>query len=89
MADALAISVARWQLGALVDRAHLSHEPIFISRRGRRVVAIVNADDYERLLELAEDAADAEAALTARQKLERTAALPVPWDVVKAELGRR
>lgn len=87
MTDVLAISQAKQQLGALVDRAHLGHEPIYLSRHGRRVVAIVDAADYDRLLELAEDAADAEAAEAARRELAETAALPVPWDEVKAELG--
>ncbi len=87
MTDVLPVSEAQRQLGALVDRAHLGHEPVYLSRRGRRVVAIVDAAEFDRLLELAEDAEDAEAALTARRELEETAALPVPWDEVKAELG--
>ena len=87
MSDVMAISEAKQQLGALVDRAHLGHEPVYLSRHGRRVVAIVDADEYDRLLELAEDAADAEAATAARRELEETAATPIPWDEVKAELG--
>lgn len=87
MSDVLAISEAKQRLGALVDRAHLGHEPVYLSRHGRRVAAIVDADEYDRLLELAEDADDAEAASAARRELEETAALPVPWDAVKAELG--
>lgn len=87
MSDVMAISEAKQQLGALVDRAHLGHEPVYLSRHGRRVAAIVDADEYDRLLELAEDAADAEAAAAARRELEETAATPIPWDEVKAELG--
>jgi hypothetical protein len=51
------------------------------------VVAIVDAVEFDRLLELAEDAADAEDAIVARRELEETAALPIPWDEVKADLG--
>jgi prevent-host-death family protein len=87
MSDVLAVSDAKRQLGALIDRAHLGHEPVYLTRHGRRVVAIVDADEYDRLLELAEDAADAEAAIEARREMEETAVLPVPWEDVKAELG--
>jgi prevent-host-death family protein len=87
MTDVLPVSEAQRQLGALVDRAHLGHEPIYLSRRGRRVVAIVDAVEFDRLLELAEDAADAEDAIVARREIEETAALPIPWDEVKADLG--
>lgn len=87
MNEVLAVSEAKRQLGALVDRAHLAHEPVYLSRRGRRVVAIVDADDYDHLVSLAEDAADAEAAVAARRELAETAAVPIPWNEVKAELG--
>lgn len=87
MSDVLAVSDAKRQLGAIVDRAHLGHEPVYLSRRGRRVVAIVDAEEFDRLVELAEDAADAEAAIAARREMEETAALPVPWEELKAELG--
>ncbi len=87
MSDVMPISEARRQLGALVDRAYLGHEPVYLSKRGRRVVVLVDADEYDRLLELAEDAAGAEAAANARRQLEETAATPIPWEEVEAELG--
>jgi len=87
MTDVLAISEAKQQLGALVDRAHLAHEPVSLTKRGRRVAVLVDADDFDRMLERLEDLDDAEAAIAARRELEETAALPVPWDEVKAELG--
>ena len=87
MTEALPVSDAKRQLGALVDRAHLGHEPVYLSRRGRRVVAIVDADEFDRLRALVEDAEDAAAALAARRELQETAELPVPWEEVKAELG--
>ena len=87
MTHLLPVSDATRQLGALVDRAHLAHEAVSLSRRGRRVVAIVDADEYDRLLELAEDAEDALAAVVAREERERTRSTPVPREDVKAELG--
>ncbi len=87
MSDVLAISDAKRHLGAIVDRAHLAHETVFISRRGQRIVAIVDADEFDRLLEIAEDAEDAAAAIAARREMKETAEAPVPWEEVKAELG--
>lgn len=87
MSDGIAVSDAKGQLGAIVDRAHLGHETVFLTRRGRRVVAIIDADEFDRLLELAEDAEDAAAALTARREMAETAEAPIPWEEVKAELG--
>lgn len=71
MSDVLPVSDARRQLGALVDRAHATHEPIFLSRRGRRVAVIVDAEEFDRLREIAEDAEDAATALGARREIYR------------------
>lgn len=87
MTDLMPVSEAKQQLGALVDRAHFQHEPISLSRRGRRVAVLVDADEFDRLIERVEDLDDAEAAQSARDELEATNELPVPWDEVKAELG--
>lgn len=83
----VSISEARERLADVVDRARELHQPVFLSRRGRRVAAVVDADDLERLLELAEDMADIRAADEARREMHATGELPVPWDEVKAELG--
>jgi prevent-host-death family protein len=87
MTDVLPVSEAKQQLGALVDRAHFQHEPISLSRRGQRVAVLVDADEFDRLVERVEDVDDAEAAHAARREMEETGALPVPWDEVKVELG--
>lgn len=60
--------------------------PVYLTRHNRTVAVVVDATEFERLRELAEDAEDA-AAAAARRELEETGALPVPWDQVKAELG--
>lgn len=87
MTDVLSVSEAKQQLGALVDRAHFQHEAVSLTRRGRRVAVLVDADDFDRLLERLEDLDDAEAAEAARREMAETGTLPVPWDEVKAELG--
>ena len=85
--DALSISEAREQLAAVIDRARTEHRPVFLSRRGRRVAAVIDADDLDRLLDLAEDMADIRAAEAARAEMRETGATPIPWEEVKADLG--
>ena len=84
---ALSISDARRQLAAIIDRARTDHQPVYIARRGRRIAAVIDADDLDRILELAEDLADIRAAEQARAEMHSTGATPIPWDEVKADLG--
>ncbi len=86
-AKALNISVARTQLAAIVDRARADHQPVYLARRGRRIAAVVDADDLDHILELAEDMADIRAAEQARAEMATTGTTPIPWDEVKADLG--
>jgi prevent-host-death family protein len=85
--DELNISDAREQLASVIDRVRSEHRPVFLSRRGRRVAAVIDADDLERLLDLAEDMADIRAAEAARAEMRETVETPIPWDEVKADLG--
>lgn len=88
MADAVrSISEARRDLAAVIDEARATHEPVFLSRRGHRIAAIVDAGELERLQRLAEDMADILDAEAARKEMRETGAEPVPWDQVKADLG--
>ena len=86
-ADSLSVSDARDQLASIINRARTNHEPVFLSRRGRRVAAVIDADDLERLIELAEDMTDIRAAEESREEMLRTKVEPTPWDEVKADLG--
>lgn len=83
----LAISEAHQQLAAIIDRARAEHVPIYLARRGRRVAAVIDADDLDRILELAEDMADIRAAEAARADMRATGEAPIPWEQVKADLG--
>ena len=89
MSDATALSItdARMQLAAIIDRARTDHQPVYVARRGRRIAAVIDADDLDRILELAEDLADIRAAEQARAEMQATGATPIPWDEVKADLG--
>ena len=60
-----------------------SREPVFITRHGKRVAALVTAEFYDRAIEALEDAEDIAAA---RAALEEDGP-SIPWEVVKADLG--
>lgn len=81
------VSEVRDQLADLVNRVAYGRERITIARRGRRVAALVSAEDLD-LLERLEDVADLRAvadALADPQNQEP----PVPWEELEAELDRR
>lgn len=81
------VSDARRDLAAVIDEARATHEPVFLCRRGRRVAAVISAEEFERLRDLAEDMADILDAEAARREMQETGAASVPWDQVKADLG--
>ena len=81
----LPVSVACSQLDEIVDDASARHEPVFLTRRGRRVAAVIDVEDLERLTQVAEILADIEAADAARAEIAEHGT--IPWDEVKASLG--
>jgi len=83
----LTVSQARQQLAAIIDRARQEHAPVYLARHGKRVAAVIDADDLDELLELAEDMADIRAAAAARAEMQATGEAPIPWEQVKADLG--
>lgn len=87
MSDTVAISQARAQFAAIIDRVVADEEPVYLSRRGRRVAAVIDAEMLDRIIALAEDMADIRAAEEARAEMEATGAEPIPWEQVKADLG--
>ncbi len=80
----MAVSAAREHLAELIEATRASGEPVYVTRRGRRVAVIVDPDVFERLLEDADDALDRAELAAAREDDDF-----VPWDEVKAELGLR
>lgn len=83
----MTLSDARARLADVVDEARVGHDPVFLTRRGRRVAAVVDADQLEQLLEAAEDLADIRAAAAARAEMSETGEEPIPWEQVKVDLG--
>lgn len=68
---------ARRQLAAIIDRVGAEHAPVYLARRGRRVAAVIDADDLDRILALAEDMADIRAAEEAREEMRATGETPI------------
>ena len=85
--DPINITEARKQLAAIIDLVRAEHEPVYLTRRGRRVAALIDADDLAAIIDLAEDMADIRAAEAARLEMKETGEHPIPWEDVKAELG--
>jgi prevent-host-death family protein len=83
----MTVTEARARLADVVDEARVAHDPVFLTRRGRRVAAVIDADDLERLIEAAEDLEDIRAADAARAEVAESGVPPIPWDQVKADLG--
>jgi prevent-host-death family protein len=77
-----AVSEARDHLAEVIDQARRSGEPVFVTRRGRRVAVIVDADAFERIVDAAEEATDRRELAAARLEDDY-----VPWEDVKADLG--
>ena len=78
----VAVSEARSRLAEIIDEARRSREPVYVTRRGRRVAVILDADLYDQVVEEAEDAIDRRELEAAREEDDY-----VPWDEVKADLG--
>lgn len=83
----MTLTEARARLADVVDEARVEHDPVFLTRRGRRVAAVIDSEDLQRLIDAAEDLADITAAAAARAELDDPAVEAVPWDQVKADLG--
>jgi prevent-host-death family protein len=79
----LAMSEARNRLAEAIDMA-LTGEPVYVTRRGRRVAVLVDAASYDALVEAADDALDRAELAAARVEDDY-----VPWEEVKADLGLR
>jgi prevent-host-death family protein len=85
----MSLTEARARLAEVVDSARVAHDPVFLTRRGRRVAAVIDAAGLEKLIEAAEDLADIEAARAARAEMAETGEPALPWEQVKADLGLR
>ncbi|WP_434616553.1 type II toxin-antitoxin system Phd/YefM family antitoxin [Arthrobacter sp. A5] len=83
----MSVTDARSRLSEAVDTARVTHEPVYLLRHGRRVAALIDAEDLANLIEAAEDLDDLRAANAARAEMAESGQAPIPWEKVKAELG--
>lgn len=84
MATELSVTDARERFSEVVETAE--RQPVFLTKHGRRQAVVLSAAQYDRLLQLVEDAedlADADAAMAAIEQGEPT----IPWEDVKRDLG--
>ena len=79
------VSAARSRLADVIDDARASHEPVFLTHRDRRVAAVIDVEDLERLTQAAEELADIEAADAARAEVAEHGT--ISWGEVKADFG--
>lgn len=82
----MTVTDARARLADVVDIARVGHDPVYLTRRGQRVAAVVDAEDLDRLIAAAEDLADLTAAAAARAEI-ASGQPPIPWEDVRADLG--
>jgi len=82
----MTLSDARARLADVVDAARVGHNPVYLTRRGQRVAAVIDAADLDALIDAAEDLADIKAAQAARAEIaaDETA---IPWEMAQADLG--
>ena len=73
------MSEAREHLAAVIDQVRADHKPVYLARRGQRIAALIDADDLDRILELADDMTDIREAERAREEMAATGQAPVPW----------
>lgn len=78
----LALSELRNHLADAIDGARQSGEPVYVTRHGKRIAVVVDAESYDHLVAAAEDQLDRSELRAAREEDDY-----VPWDEVKRELG--
>jgi prevent-host-death family protein len=83
-AESLSAAQARAELAEIINRAAYSKERVVLTRRGKRVAAVVPVEDLD-LLEALEDRLDLEEARKALSEAGRKGT--VAWSTLKAELG--
>ncbi|MHB1066936.1 MAG: type II toxin-antitoxin system Phd/YefM family antitoxin [Candidatus Nanopelagicales bacterium] len=83
----MTLSDARARLADVVDQARIEREPVFLTRRGRRVAAVIDVNQLSALISAAEDLEDLRAVAEARAEMEASGEGPIPWEQVKADLG--
>ena len=82
MSTEIPVTEAREEMAAIIRRAEVASERVMLTRHGRRVAAVVSAEDLE-LLELLEDRADLGLMREALAESDER----IPYDKLRADLG--
>jgi prevent-host-death family protein len=82
----MSVTQARARLADTVDQARTSHAPVYLTRRGRPVAAIIDSTQLDVLVAAAEDLEDMLAVEAAKAEL-AGGAQPVAWEEVRRDLG--
>ncbi|MBI3184064.1 MAG: type II toxin-antitoxin system Phd/YefM family antitoxin [Myxococcales bacterium] len=82
----LSSSEARDAFADIINRAAYGKERVVLTRRGKKLVAVVPVEDLERL-EALEDKLDVAAAERAEKRAKAKGEKPIPWDKAKKKLG--
>ena len=82
----IAASALRTNLSDTVNRVAYRGERLVLERRGKPVAVLVPIEDLALLEEL-EDRRDAEQGARVLREMRKKGAKPIPWAIVKRELG--
>jgi len=83
-AENVTTAKARTELAEIINRTTYAKERVVLTRRGKRVAAVVSVEDLE-LLEAIEDRMDLDAARKALAEAGKKGT--VAWSLLKSELG--
>lgn len=84
MATEMPVTEARERFSELMETA--AHEPVFLTKRGHRQAVVISTGEYERLLQVDDDAEDLETSDAVMAEI-MAGAPTIPWAQVKADLG--
>lgn len=77
----VSVADARKHFSDVIARS--KNEAVFIERRGERAAVVISPEQYERMMDALEDAAD----VSAFDEAMADEGPNVPWSQVKADLG--
>lgn len=83
--SSLAITEARSKLASVVDDAR--REPVYLTRRNRPVVAVVDAEMFAQMVADLDELDDIRAVDAAWDETHRLGETPIPWQDAKRDLG--
>jgi len=77
----LPVSQARERFAEVLEQAR--REPVYLTRHGRRLAVVVDAEEYDQMVAVLEDAED-------QRLVDESLAEdgePVPWEAIRSDLG--